>query len=83
MKDPLKEYLVHSYLYYVLADHEFDSLCAYIRKNWEQIESPYKDFLWKYYEVDGIQTLKGLELLADFYPKEIIYEGRRLQKEGS
>jgi hypothetical protein len=72
-KDLIKEYLAHSYLYYVLAetiidDYTFDAMCRDINKNWDMLASPYKEFL---IANNNIPPIKGLELWEEDYPEEI------------
>ena len=45
--DLIEEYLVHSYLYYVIGDTvlndaEFDQLCVELTRDWDKLESPFK-----------------------------------------
>jgi len=77
--DLIEEYLIHSYLYYVvgdiiLADREFDRLCVELTSKWDNLESPFKD------EVDipddrndGTMDfqLKGQDGQEDCYSSEI------------
>ncbi len=76
--DLLKEYLIHSYLYYacddpIMYDHDFDAMCRTINKTWDDIESPYKEFIYE--KEDGnIGGLKGLPLWKEDYPEEIVEE---------
>lgn len=73
-KDPLKDYLAHCYLYYslnesVIADTEFDKLCVWIQKHWEDIMSPYRDLVFNL-EKGELEGIKGSDL-GDSCPDEI------------
>ena len=75
--DLIEEYLIHSYLYYVLCDTamedaDFDRLCREISRDWDKLESPFKD------EVDvgdgilfGPFQLKGQDGYEESYSDEI------------
>jgi hypothetical protein len=82
--DLIHEYLVHSYLYYCLADtlisdYEFDDLCKTINKNWETLDSEYKQFLLDNNETPGL--IKGLELFQSDYPVDVLEDAQlRLAK---
>jgi hypothetical protein len=72
MKDLIKDYLAHSYLYYcldstVITDHAFDKLCEEINQTWDVLESDYKGVI----EAHEYPPIKGLQLDALGYPKEI------------
>ncbi len=76
--DLLKEYLIHSYLYYccddpLVEDYVFDDLCQTIRKDWDQLESPFKEFIFEQ-ENGYISGIKGLPLWKEDYPETIIEE---------
>jgi len=75
--DLVKEYLIHSYLYYVLcdtviSDYTFDSLCIELTQGWNEIESPFKDQVdvGDGPTVEGFQ-LKGQDGQEDSYSEEI------------
>ncbi len=75
MTDILKEYLLHSYLYYacddpIIYDHDFDAMCRKINKDWDSLESPYKAFIQEHEQ----GNIKGLPLWKEDYPEEIIEE---------
>lgn len=70
-RDPIREYLIHSYIYYVLSDNvisdsEFDMLCASINADWDNIESPHKDLVY-----EGGADLRGMDGLRDNFPEDI------------
>lgn len=71
--DLVKEYLIHSYLYYIksetiIDDHSFDRLCDELQEAFPNIESPYKQYIDKY---DTDQCFKGQDGREDIYPEEI------------
>jgi len=68
--DPMREYLIHSYLYYktgdtILSDQAFDELCAWILKNYDKIDSEWKPLVEK-------GALKCSTYLKGHYPSVII-----------
>lgn len=73
MMDLVKEYLIHSYLYYVrsetiIDDISFDRLCDELQEAFPNIESPYKQYVDAY---DPDQCFKGQDGREGTYPEEI------------
>lgn len=77
-RDLIEDYLVHSYLYYVLndpvvSDVYFDQVCVELTSKWTTLESPFKD------EVDAADDptgmlpfqLKGQDGFEESFSKEI------------
>jgi hypothetical protein len=80
----IKEYLIHSYLYYILnesiiSDTEYDTLCRHIDANWSTHQSVWK----KYVSRADLKAGTGFTLFVTpdeegntvpNYPKEIVEE---------
>ncbi len=73
----IKEYLIHSYLYYVMnesviSDAEYDTLCRQLEANFATYQSIWK----KYISLNDLKAGTGYNLFVDEsgykYPKEII-----------
>jgi len=89
--DLIEEYLVHSYLYYVLGeivitDYAFDRICREMSANWTSLESPFKSAVTVYSEEEiewlGRVEFKGQDGDSSHdYPKEIVRQSHvRLEK---
>ena len=82
-EDRIAQYLIHSYLYYILSDTlisdaMFDGLCQWLRKpkNWRSVESPYKKLILE--REGGYKNIKGLEMLEEDYPIELREQAKKL-----
>lgn len=78
--DLIEEYLIHSYLYYVLGDividdFAFDRLCIELTASWDNISSPFKDEVNIPDDMEEFQ-LKGQDGQEDCYSEEIKYRAR-------
>jgi len=77
--DLIEEYLVHSYLYYVLADtvisdYSFDRICIELTAQWYNLESPFRDEVSIDISGDDGTTdfqFKGQDGQEDCYSSEI------------
>jgi len=73
----IKEYLIHSYLYYklneiIIEDTEYDQLCKDLLSSWDKTDSPYKDL------INPSDLLAGTGYSIEEYPDEIVSEAKAL-----
>lgn len=71
-EEPVTKYLVHCYIYYILLDSvildgEFDSLCMWMYKHYDELNSPYMHLV----DRQAVHAWTGYHIPKDAYPEEI------------